>query len=268
MKGAHGAWSGSRGRTTARRPRWAPAAARRCRGRSGTTPRAARAAVSDAVVTTIVGSTLRTTCTWTTCSFEAPISSAASTYWARECSRVAALVIRKKTGRAGRPPATMACTRPLPSAAVTATAKKTYGSVISASATRFAAKSNPRPRNTVAMPERRPAPGRSPTASRAVSTDSRVPGHQPAEHVPAEVVRAEQVVRAGPLEQRVGVERERLLGASMEPEQRRGRLSPARTTRAIRADGSRRHRAGPPRDYPAVCRRVMRWSRRWCGRAR
>ena len=47
-------------------------------------------AVAAAVVTAMVGSTLRTTCTRMTCSFEAPSSSAASTYWARANSRVAA----------------------------------------------------------------------------------------------------------------------------------------------------------------------------------
>ena len=69
----------------------------------------------------------------------------------------------------------MAWTRPLPSAAVTATAKKMYGKVISASVTRFAAKSNPRPRNTVAMPGIVPSTRPIPTASSAVSTDSLVP---------------------------------------------------------------------------------------------
>ena len=86
-----------------------------------------------AVVTAIVGSTLRSTCTRMTCSFEAPSSSAASTYWARAYSRVAARVTRKKNGASRMPTGTMAWTRPLPSAAVTATAKKMYGRVISAS---------------------------------------------------------------------------------------------------------------------------------------
>ena len=56
-------------------------------------------AAAMAVVTAIVGSTLRTTCTRMTCSFVAPSSSAASTYWALANSRVAALVTRKKVGR-------------------------------------------------------------------------------------------------------------------------------------------------------------------------
>ena len=69
----------------------------------------------------------------------------------------------------------MACTRPLPSAAVTATAKKIDGSVISASATRLAVKSNHLPRKTVATPSGAPMTSPMPTASKAVSTDSRVP---------------------------------------------------------------------------------------------
>ena len=58
---------------------------------------------------------------------------------------------------------------------MTATTKKMYGSVISASATRLAAKSNHRPRKTVAMPSGAPRTSPMPTASNAVSTDSRVP---------------------------------------------------------------------------------------------
>ena len=84
-------------------------------------------------------------------------------------------MIRKKNGASRIPTGTMAWTSPLPSAAVTATAKKTYGSVISASVSRLAAKSNQRPRNTVAMPGPVPRIRPIPTASSAVSTDSRVP---------------------------------------------------------------------------------------------
>ena len=90
--------------------------------RNDTVSRAA--AVIDAVVTTMVGSTLRSTCTRMTCSLEAPSRSAASTYWARACSRVAARVTRKKAGASRTPTGIMACSRPLPIAAVTATTKK------------------------------------------------------------------------------------------------------------------------------------------------
>ena len=123
----------------------------------------------------MVGNTLRTTCTRITCSFEPPMSSAASTYWAPVNSRVADLVIRKKAGTSKIPTGNIAWTRPLPSAAVTATTKKIDGSVSSASATRLAMKSNTRPRKTVATPSGTPATRPMPTASRAVSTDSRVP---------------------------------------------------------------------------------------------
>ena len=58
---------------------------------------------------------------------------------------------------------------------MTATTKKMYGSVISASATRLAAKSNHRPRKTVATPSGAPMTSPMATASKAVSTDSRVP---------------------------------------------------------------------------------------------
>ena len=54
------------------------------------------AAVSDAVVTAMLGSTLRSTWTRMTWSFDAPSSVAASTYWARACSRAAA----REIGRA------------------------------------------------------------------------------------------------------------------------------------------------------------------------
>ena len=133
------------------------------------------AAVMDAVVTAMFGSTLRSTWTRMTCSFEAPSSSAASTYWARACSRVAARVTRKKPGASRIPTGIIACTRPFPSAAVTATAKKMDGRVISASVTRLTAKSNHRPRKTVAMPGTAPSTSPIPTASSAVSTDRRVP---------------------------------------------------------------------------------------------
>ena len=111
-----------------------------------------------------------------TCSFDAPSSSAASTYWALANSRAAARVTRKKSGASRMPTANMAWTRPLPSAAVTATAKKMNGSVMSASVTRLAAKSNHRPSEDGGDAGRRAErPARSPTASKAVSTDSRVP---------------------------------------------------------------------------------------------
>ena len=83
----------------------------------------------------------------------------------------------------------------------------------------------------------------------------RRPGHQPAQHVAAEVIRTEQVVPARPLEQRVGVERERALGGQRRPES-----SEDRYRRQDRQGDTRRaepqHRPGPPRGYPAVCRRA------------
>ena len=93
------------------------------------------------------------------------------------------------------PTGNIAWTRPLPSAAVTATAKKIDGRVISASATRLAAKSNHRPRKTVAMPSG--APSDEADADRLKRGEHRQPGagHQPAEHVTPEVVGAEQVAR-------------------------------------------------------------------------
>ena len=177
--------------------------------RNDTASRAA--AVIDAVVTTMFGSTLRSTWARMTCSLEAPSSSAASTYWARACSRVAARVTRKKIGASRIPTAIIACGQAVAERGGDRDGEEDVGQGHQRVADPVDHEVEPAAQEDGGDAGDRPEDQADADRLDGGEHGQAGPGHEPAQHVPAEIVGAEQVLGSGALEQGAGVDGQRVL---------------------------------------------------------